>query len=291
MKQLIILFCTSLLLPGCSRFGNKPQDNGQERIVCISKQYSEIIFALGAEKELVAVDLSSTYPDAVKKLPTVGYHRALTAEGIIAQHPTLILHDNNIGPENVVRQLAALHIPLKTFADSVHDISQTKGLIREMGTYFHKEAKAEAICSKLDKDIETALQQRSRFHDTPKVMIIHFGRANNVYLTMTRKSTAAKMIEWAGGSLSVNGEKGMLPLSAEAVAQADPDVVLLTDFGYDRLGGSDKVKQLPGLAGTRAALNNRIYRIEEHDIVYLGPRTGENVLLFQRLIHQDEPGK
>jgi iron complex transport system substrate-binding protein len=87
--------------------------------------------------------------------------------------------------------------------------------------------------------------------------------------------------------IPIDGEKGMLQLSPEIITKADPDVILLTDFGYDKLGTMDKIKELPGIAGTKAAKNNRIFRIEEHDLVYLGPRTGENTLLIQKLIHQN----
>jgi iron complex transport system substrate-binding protein len=86
----------------------------------------------------------------------------------------------------------------------------------------------------------------------------------------------------------VDDEREMKQISPEIVALSDPDIILLTDFGYDRLGGSpEKIKELPGVTSTKAYKNNRIYRIEEHDVVYLGPRTGENVLLFQKLIHQN----
>src|SRR6187431_2716100 len=116
MKKTIILIGLISLLFGCGRFGNEENNETKnERIVCISKQYSEIIFALNAQKDIVAVDVSSTFPAEVKKLPTVGYHRALSAEAILAMKPTLILQDNNIGPEHVVKQLKDLKIPMKNF--------------------------------------------------------------------------------------------------------------------------------------------------------------------------------
>ena len=292
MKQISLCIAAALLFTSCGRFGNTDnKKDQQERIVCISKQYNEIIFALGAQQNLVAVDVSSTYPPEIKKLPTVGYHRALSAEGITSQNPTLLLHDNNVGPEHVMKQLKDLKIPMRTFADSVVTIEQTKALIREMGAYFHKEQRAAELCNKLDSDMHRALNNAQQYSEHPKVMVIHFGQAMNVYMAMTRKSNAAKMINWAGGTLDLDGVKGMQQLSPEIVAQADPDVVLLTDFGYDRLGSIDKIKELPGLAGTKAAKSNRIYRVEEHDMVYLGPRTGENVLLFQELIHRHAPSK
>lgn len=287
MKNLWFCCLLTLLFTCCGRFGNKDEkQNNEERIVCIAKQYTEIIWALGAQKDIVAVDVSSTYPPEVKKLPTVGYHRALSAEGILAAKPTLIIHDNNIGPEHVVKQLEDLKIPMKVFETKAQTIDSTLLLIREMGNYFNKQQRAEELCKKLSDDMASATANTAKYKDTLKVLVIHFGRATNAYLVMTKKSTAAKMIAWAGGQMAVTAEKGMKQLSAEVVAASDPDVILLTDFGYDRLGTPEKIKELPGISGTKAAKNNRIYRVEEHDLVYLGPRTGENVLLLQKLIHQ-----
>lgn len=287
MKKVSIPIIALLLfiLGGCGRFNNKENDKAEKRILSIAKQYTEIIFALGAEKDLVAVDLSSTYPDAAKQLPTVGYHRALSVEGILAVKPDLILHDNNIGPEHVVKQLEDLKIPMKVFGKYKDNIAGTDSLIREMGVYFNRQAVADSLCKQLDADMGIALEQSKQYKDSVKVLVIHYGQANNVYLVMTQKSTAAKMIAWAGGKITVTDEKGMKQLSPEAIAAADPDVILLTDFGYDKLGSIEKIKELPGLAKTRAANNNRIYRVEEHDMVYLGPRTGKNVLALQKLIH------
>jgi iron complex transport system substrate-binding protein len=289
MKNIIACLWLSMLLISCGRFSNEDKkEDHQERIVCISKQYAEIIYALGAEEDVVAVDLSSTYPPKIKELPTIGYHRALSAETILAMKPTLILHDNNIGPEHVVNQLEKLEIPMKTFGQHEPTIAGTDSLIQEMGKYFGKEAAADSLVKKLHADMEQALAQARQYTEKPKVLIIHFGRASNVYLVMTQKSTAAKMLEWAGGEMAVNAERGMKQLSPEVVAAANPDVILLTDFGYDRLDKGNEIEKLPGISATNAFKNKRVFRIEEHDLVYLGPRTAENVLLIQQLIHNNE---
>ena len=277
-----------IVLASCGRFSNKEQqETRQERIVCLSKQYNEIIFALGAQKDLVGVDLSSTYPAAIKKLPTVGYHRALSAEGILSTKPTMIIHDNNVGPEPVMKQLTDLKIPMLVFKTKGETVEDTKTLIREMGEYFKKGKEADSLNAMLDHDMKVALDRAATLKDKPNVMIIHFGRASNVYLTMTQNSLSAKLIDWAGGEIPLSGDRGMMQLSPEAMAKADPDVILLTDFGYDQLGSLDKIKELPGVAGTKAAKSNRIFRVEEHDMVYLGPRTGEIVLRLQQLIRQN----
>jgi iron complex transport system substrate-binding protein len=200
--------------------------------------------------------------------------------------PTLVIHDNNVGPEAVMQQLEQLKIPMMVFNAKGEDVAGAKSLVTEMGVYFGKQKQADSLNQKLDADMLAATQALSQYTTKPKVVVIHFGRASNIYLTLTKNSTGGKMIEWAGGEIPLEGDRGMQQLSAEIIAQADPDVILLTDFGYDRLGTDEQIKTLPGVAGTKAARNGKLFRVEEHDMVYVGPRTGANVLALQKLIHQ-----
>lgn len=276
----------------CGRFSNPTNDVKTERLVVISQIYNEIIWALGAQNSVVGVDYSSTYPPDVKNVQTVGYHRALSAEGILSLHPTAILHDGNIGPPQVIEQLQSLNIPMKTFAVKNDSADGTKALIREMGTYFHKEDRAEEMCRTFDSQMTTSLERVKQYTDHPKVAVIHFGRASNIYLVVGKGGdgdggAAGQMIEWAGGQMAIEAKGMQRMASPEIIAQANPDVILLTDFGYDRLGGAmDQVKALPGVATSNAAKNNRIYRIEENVLMYFGPRSGENIEKVAAIIHQ-----
>jgi iron complex transport system substrate-binding protein len=294
MKKL--LFCVGILslalIAGCGRFSNAPTAAGDERYVVISPIYNEIIWALGAQDRIVGVDLSTTYPPEVKNVQTVGYHRALSAEGILSLHPTAVIHDNNIGPPQVVEQIQGLGIPMKTFAAKNNSIDGTKALIREMGAFFHKEERAEELVRRLEEQYAASMEKMKQYTDKPRVAVIHFGRASNVYLVVGKGGegdggAASQMIEWAGGDMAID-QKGMQRMvSPELIAQANPDVILVTDFGFDRLGGSvDEIKALPGVSTSNAARDNRIYRIEENQLMYFGPRTGENIEKVAAAIHQ-----
>jgi iron complex transport system substrate-binding protein len=276
---------------GCGRFGRKDAlGSGEQRIVCIGQAYNEMIYALGAQGGLVGVDYSSTFPPEIKKLPTVGYHRALSAEGILSLKPTLIIHDNNIGPDNVVRQLQALNIPMKTFQAKNDSVDGAKALLREMGAFFHKEQRAEELCARMDRETAAAADAAKKYSNTPTVAVIHFGRASNVYLIVGNggggdASTAGKMVEMAGGKMAIE-KRGMQQMtSPEIIAKSNPQVILITEYGFDRLGSAEQAKTLPGVAETDAAKNGRIYRVAEHDLMYFGPETGENVAKLAKLIH------
>ncbi len=294
MKRISILLITSVVLvcAGCSRFHNAPSDSHAERYVVISPIYNEIIWALGAQDSVAGIDLSTTYPPEVKQVQTVGYHRALSAEGILSLHPTAIIHDNNIGPPQVVQQLQQLNIPMKTFTAKNDSFDGTKALIREMGAYFHREARAEELCKTLDEQRAASLEKVKQYSDHPRVAVIHFGRASNVYLVVGKGGGGdgggvSQMIELAGGEMAVENRGMQRMESPEIIAKANPDVILLTNYGYDRLGGAlDQIKALPGVATSNAARDNRIYRIEENVLNYFGPRSGENIAKVAEIIHQ-----
>jgi len=292
MKKLSVVFLlllAAVFIASCGRFSNKEGETtkaGKDRIVIVSKQLTELMFALGAGDKIVGVDLSSTYPPEAQKLVTVGYHRMLSSEGIISLNPTLVMHNGGIAPESVVTQLEKVGIPMKKYMDTPN-IDSAKSLIMLLAREYNNEKKGVELCNKLDADMKTAMEKAKQYTDKPKVLIIHYGRQMNNYFVMGNRGTANEMLTWAGG-VNAADTSGFRNLSAEVIVRSQPDVILATDFGFDRTGGIEHFVELPGINLTPAAKNKRIYRIEEHDLVYLGPRTGENIIKIQELIHKKD---
>jgi iron complex transport system substrate-binding protein len=282
-----LLFCVAITtIISCGRFNKKELDTKKDiRIVSVSKHLTEMLFALGKGHDIVACDLTSSYPDSAKLLPTVGYHRALNAEGIISMHPDIVIHSYDIGPASVLPQLEKVGLNIKAFSGA-NTLDSAKLLLSELGKYFGAEKQADSLNKKLDIDLQNVQAAQKNIKDSPTVMIIHYGQANNVYFVMSgRKGAGDKMIAYAGGKTANYDAKGARQISAEAVALANPDIIIATDFGFDKMGSAEKFKTIPGVGLTNAAKNNRIYRFEEHDLVYFGPRSGENILKLMRLIH------
>lgn len=289
MKKVIPILILTFALLSCGRFGNRETDGTKDmRIVCLSKQLTEYVFALGKGHNIVAVDLSSTYPDSAKLLKTVGYHRALSPESIISMNPDLVIHSNDIGPETVLPQITKAGLNIKTFGGA-NTIDSAKLLLKELGKFFGEEIKADSIIKKMNTDISKAADTLKALgiKDSLRVMIIHFGLRNNNYFVMSgRNGVGDKMIRLAGCTPATYDGKGAREMSAEAVALANPDIIIATDFGYDRMGSMDKfISSVPGVALTNAGKNKNIVRFEEHDIVYFGPRTGENIIKLITLLH------
>ena len=287
IKLIVFIALSTLLVYSCGRFSNKQTDsqkNSNTRIVCVSKQLNEMIFALGAGDKVVGIDLSSTYPPELSKLPNVGYHRLLSSEGIISLNPTVVFHDGNIAPESVIPQLQKVGIPVKEF-HSPASFDSTCILIQTLAKEFDAGKKADELCAKLEADMKKAADKKKEYKTVPRVLIIHYGRQMNNYFVMGRRGNQNSLIEMAGG-VNAADSAGFRMLSAETIAECKPDVILATDFGFDQQGSVEKFVQLPGLSLTPAAKNGKIYRVEEHDMVYFGPRTGEIVLMLMDLIHK-----
>ncbi len=289
MNKMILTFFLLIFIFSCGRFGNEEIDGKKDmRIVCLSKQLTEMVFALGKGHNIVAVDLSSTYPDSAKLLKTVGYHRALSPESIIAMNPDLVIHSNDIGPETVLPQITTAGLNIKAFGGA-NTIDSAKLLLKALGNFFGVEKKADSIIAKMNVDLASAADSLKALgiKDSLKVMIIHFGLRNNNYFVMSgRNGVGDKMIRLAGCTPATYNGQGAREMSPEAVALANPDVIIATDFGFDKMGSMDKfISSVPGVALTNAGKNKRIVRFEEHDIVYFGPRSGENIIKLIQLLH------
>ncbi|RYZ20115.1 MAG: ABC transporter substrate-binding protein [Chitinophagaceae bacterium] len=272
------------LLLACGRFQNKSEGTGGQRIVCVSKQLTEFLFALHQGDKIVGVDLSSTFPEEAKKKTTVGYHRHLSAEGIAALDPTLVVHQGDVAPAEVMTQLAQLKIPVKVYPAG-SSLDSAKIVLTLLAKELGQERIADSLNRQLDADLASAQAQVARYPSKPRVLVIHFGQQRNQYFVIGTRGAAKKMIELAGGEQAAD-TSGFRNLSPEVIVKLQPDVILATDFGWDRLGSQEKLLELPGLALTPAAKAGRIYRVEEHDLLYFGPRTGKNIQKLAEIIHR-----
>jgi iron complex transport system substrate-binding protein len=282
MKK-ILLFCVVIAIAACNRFGDKKKSGGKDRIVCVSKQMTEFLFALNQGNKIVGIDLTSTYPPETKNITTVGYHRHLSTEGIISLDPTVVIHQGDVAPPNVMPQLQMVGIPIKKYpAGSTLD--SAKIVLKMVAHDYGVDSIADKLIAQMDSDLAKTQTIVAKYSTRPKVLIIHFGQQRNQYFVMGTRGTPDEMIRLAGG-INAADTSSFRDLSPEVIAREQPDVILATDFGFDRMGSVEKFMTLPGVALTPAAKNGKIFRIEEHDLVYFGPRSGKNILKIAEMIH------
>jgi len=265
--------------------GRESQPAGA-RVVGVSKQINEFLYEIGAESVLVARDLTSIYPPAIRTLPSVGYHRALSAEGIISMRPTMLLTDGNLGPDAVVEQVRKVGIPVVVMSPG-STVDSAQALMEQLGERFGRKESADSVIASWNREMSAALADSARWAGAsrPRVLVMHFGQLNNSYLALKRGSAADRIITWAGGTNAVDSVGGMMRLTPELIARAAPDVIIATDVGFDRMGSAEKFATLPGVSLTPAAKNGRVYRIQEQELMYFGPRTPASIRKVAAWLH------
>lgn len=270
------LASTSLL----TSFAHAATGKGKQRIIAVGGAITEIIFALNANNDLVAVDTTSNFPESVQKLPNVGYARALSAEGVLALAPTQIIASEDAGPPAVIRQLTSSGIPLAVLP-AHHKFEGVLDRIKQIGELTGTQAQAATLMQSLQQEwtrVRTPIEQRKG--KGPKAVFI-LAHAPNQIMVAGRETAAHAVLEYAGASNALtaanggngsSGFSGYKPLTPEAMIAAQPDIILVTDQGLKASGGIESVLKLPGVEQTPAGRKRRILSQEAMLMLGFGPR-------------------
>ncbi len=247
-----------------------------ERIVSLNGDITEIIFALGMGEYVVGVDSSSTYPpERTKALPDIGYQRRLSAEGILALNPTLVIGDEAAGPPEVLTQIRAAGVPVALTADPPTLDSPTQK-IQFVAQALGVPQRGERLAAQVNAEIARARDLAQRITSPPHVLFLYL-RGTDVQQVAGSNTPIDAMIVAAGG-LNAGAEAGIVefkPLSPEVVIAAQPDVILVLEKGLESVGGIDGLLTIPGLGDTPAGKQRRIIALDDLYLLGMGPRTGQ----------------
>ena len=268
--------------------GGADRGTKADRVVCVSKQINEFLYAIGAQSVLVGRDLTSIYPPAILSITSVGYHRALNAEGIISLRPTMLLTDGNFGPADVSTQVQKVGIPIVTIKP--HDsLEGAEHLLDTLGNLFGHTHAADSVLAAWRPAMDSVLKDTLTWvgKKRPRVLIMHMGQIANNYLALKRGSIGDQMLRWAGADNAVDSVGGMMRSSRPMLdrARRRADIIIATDVGYDRYGSAAKFAAMPGVNLTPAAKSLKIYRIDETDVMYYGPRTPDGIRRLEAFFH------
>lgn len=263
-----------------------PEAPARPRTIVVGGALTETVVALGAADRLVGVDTSSIYPaDVVDALPKVGYQRRLAAEGILALEPTELLLGPEAGPEPVLAQLEAAGVTLVRFPE-VSDVAGALERIRSLGRRLGREDAAEALCARMQHDLDAVAERLASTEARPRVAFL-YARGKGTLHIAGQGTSAEAVIALAGGTNALTDFEGFRSLSSEGLLGASPDVLLLTTGGLESLGGEAEVARMPGIAGTPAAKRGRILALDDLALLGFGPRLPEAVRDLAQVLHPD----
>jgi iron complex transport system substrate-binding protein len=241
------------------------------RTVSIGGSVTEILYAIGADQKIAAIDTTSLYPpQALKEKPNVGYMRQLSPEGVLGLSPTLILALEGSGPKEAIDVLKAANIPFVTIPDrftadgiveKIHLVAQDVGL----------PDRGECLAGAAGRDLATLDAMRRRIRRRIKLAFI-LSLANGRPMIAGRGTAADGIMTMAGADNAFADFDGYKMVNDEAIAAAKPEAVLVMQRGEHALTAADIFSQ-PALAMTPAAQRQAFVSMEGLYLLGFGPRS------------------
>jgi len=256
----------ALLLPGAALA------DPAQRIVSIGGSVTEIAAALGAADRLIARDTTSTWPPDITALPDVGYIRALSAEGVLALGPDMIVSEAGAGPREAVEVLRAAGVP---FVEMPGDPSPAGVLakIDAVAKALELEPEGAALHAKVAAGLAEAEARAAALTVPRKRVLFVLALQSGRVMAGGEGSSAEGIIKLAGGDNAAEGFRGYKQMTDEAVIAAAPDVILMMDREGDLAVLNADILAHPALGQTPAAKAGAMLRMDGMKLLGFGPRT------------------
>lgn len=262
----------------------------EQRIISLSGTLTEVLYAAGLQNNIVAVDITSTYPEAARSIENLGHISQISTEGILSLQPTLIVVEaeqkNNATLqqlENAGVQIAYIEVP-QTLDGSLQVLDQIADLTQANLDKITLKQTIEDNKAQLKAILEAA-------NTAPKVLFI-YARGSKTLMIGGKNTFAETIIQLAGGEPVANDIEGFKPLTPEGLVAYQPDVLLLFDSGLKSLAneetgknGVDGLLEIPGIAETPAGQNRAIYTFDGLYLSGFGPRASTAVLELAQKLH------
>jgi len=278
-KLFFVLLLLSSLLLACTK-KSAPSNAIPQKIICLSPAGTEILFAIGAENQVIAVSEFSDYPPEALEKPVIGGFdgKSISLEKILSMSPDFIYLTD--GMHNfMIPQLESYGI--RYYLSNASSIAAIKKEITELGeitghqkeacelvekmTKAEEEAKSESLklsSGKLDKDSKTG--------DNPSGPRVYYEVWANPYMTAGTSSFINDIITAAGASNIFNDLSENYPLiSEETIIARNPNFIFIPlTSGITK----EEVAARNGWSQIDAVKNGRIIIIDDNVYTRSGPR-------------------
>ncbi len=237
------------------------------KIVSLSATATEMLYAIGAQDQLVAVDNYSNYPEAAASFENKIDASQPSAEAIAALDATVVLLAYD--PGNLQTQLEALGITVWTGAAAT-SFDDSYKQITELGELTGKSTEAEALVASMKSDIETAVSSM----ELPDAPVSYFYELDNTYFSVTSNTFVGQiMSQFMLQNIADTAEAGndYPQLSQEAIISANPQLVFLADTKCCQQD-AQSVAARPGWNKIDAVAKGNVVELDDDVASRWGPR-------------------
>lgn len=238
------------------------------RILCLSASATQMLYAIGAGKQVVGVDKYSTWPPNAPRTELTGYEAS--AEDYLYLHPDLVVFAFSEG--SLIHQLADLHIRTLLLPPAA-TMAQVDAQLTELGQVTGHTAQARGVEKSLAAHVRAAVRSAGG-HGKGETYYIELGPG---YYTATSRTFMGAELSLFGleDIADPAGKATMWPqISAEYILKEDPDYVFLADTVCCHQTPSSFAKR-PGFNLLRAVQSHHVVAVNDSFAQEWGPHSIE----------------
>jgi iron complex transport system substrate-binding protein len=234
------------------------------RIVSLTPGATEMLFAAGAGRQLIATVQYSSEPAAARNVPRIGDVAAIDMERLVALHPDVVIAWPAGGNPAQRAKIEALGIPL--YRQQVARLADLPASLRRLGVLAGTAAVAEPAAAALEARLAALRRTYPAQGHRPSVLLQVWNRP--VY-TIGGRHLMSDALELCGARnvFADLPEPGPL-VDTEAVIGRDPDIILAAAPPGEGAAWVADWQRFPGLAAVR---NHRVVAFENQALSRLGP--------------------
>ena len=243
------------------------------KIVALANGAAELIAAMGYLDNLVGRDIASSTPE-LKDVPVVTSGHQVIPETIISLQPTLVIVDDATGPGSAITKLEQAGIRIIKISQS-WNLAELVIKVDQIGSAIGAPQSAALLRNILSESVKGNLVGPSSAKEKLKVAFLYLRGTSSIYLVGGQGSGADYLIN-ATGAIDIGAQqldKPFTPLTAETMAQLNPDLILVMIAGLESVGGVSGLVELPGIAQTQAGKNRQVVAVDDSLLLSFGPRT------------------
>jgi iron complex transport system substrate-binding protein len=236
------------------------------RIVSLSPTATEMLYAIDAGSQVVAVDDQSNYPSSAPMTKLSGFQP--NVEAIASYTPDLVVASDDTG--GIVHGLGALNIPI-LIEPAAKNLNDTYTQINQLGVATGHPAEADAVVKKMRSDLASLLASISK--PTRQLKVYH--ELDDTYYSATSATFIGQIYALMGLKNIADGATTAAPdypqLSAEYIVSSSPDLIVLADTKCCHQD-INTVSARPGWSSIAAVKSGQVVGVDDDIASRWGPR-------------------
>ena len=256
-----------------------------QRIVSLAPRNTELLFAIGAGDQVLAVTSYCNYPPEAKTRQRIGGFctESQSLEQIIALKPDLVVAADEL-QWPVISELERLGVPIVSLdAESLADLYRELDLLGRL-TGHHSDAAR--LTQAMQRRVERVATTARTIPPEQRVTVFYHVWSEPL-MTAGPGSFVAELIAICGGLNIVHDANQRYPhISPEVLLARDPEVILAPSSESEPMT-IEHLRTRPGWSNLRAVRNNRMYLIDGDLISRCGPRLVDALEIMARALYAD----